>query len=215
MEGVYMRVEYIDKNGYLLETSEAVYVFDYVDGRLPSHYLRQDKPLLFFVSCRDENHYSEGIYSYRKTVILSYDVDVTPYSKVFKVRPDDVVHLGFAKVYVVNNPKQGVCYVIKENGRTYLFTGNMNLRFKDNAADEHTAYQKELFLNTMNELRKHGPYDLAIFDVSDEASVGHFLKYCEPRHVFPIGKLNNQLVDKDVLIYQPKYSNYIFEVKNV
>ena len=103
--------------------------------------------------------------------------------------------------------------MIEEKGRKYLFTGNMNLRFKDNVVDEHTAYQKELFLNTMNELRKHGPYDLAIFDVSDEASVGHFLKYCKPRHVFPIGKLNHQLVEGDISIYQPKYSNYIFEVK--
>lgn len=222
-----MHVEYINKNGYIVETKRAVYVFDYVDGRLPAAYLRNSKPLLFFVSNKDDAHYSQSVFSYSKTVVLSYDVDVIPYSKVFKMKHDDMLHLGFAKVFAIQVPSGGLSYIIKEVDTTLLYASHLSLYALDDGNKLTPAYEKELFFNAVKLIKAYEPFDIAILEVNSDLGDRHvdgleyILDRIEVGHVFPTNF--NELdpfiawhqTNNKFKFYQPKFTNHQFEVKNV
>ena len=65
-----IRIEYIQGFSYVLEYDKHVFIFDYVEGMLPSRYLKGDKIVHFIVSCLDEKHFSENICAYRKPIIV-------------------------------------------------------------------------------------------------------------------------------------------------
>ncbi|NLC64213.1 MAG: hypothetical protein GX753_00915 [Erysipelothrix sp.] len=215
-----MNVEYINKNGYIVETDRAVYVFDYVEGRLPAAYLRNGKPLLFFVSNNGVHHYSESIYNYRKTVVLSYDVDVTPYSRVFKMKSNEMIHLGFAKVYSFSDLNEGISYAIVEDDVRVFFGGRLNMNEND------SPYQNELYFDLVHKINKYAPYTIAILEVNINDGMRYmegaqyFINHCKPRHLFPLnfGELdgfNESIRNRELKFYMPKFSNHKFEVENV
>lgn len=55
-----MKITYIHHSGYLLETSRALLLFDFVEGTLPA--LDPDKDLFVFVSHRHGDHFSPKIF---------------------------------------------------------------------------------------------------------------------------------------------------------
>lgn len=72
-----MDITYIHHSGYLLESEHALFLFDFVEGTLPS--LDPEKELFVFVSHRHADHFSPRIFdlpaSHAKThFILSYDI---------------------------------------------------------------------------------------------------------------------------------------------
>ena len=55
-----IKVTYIGHSGFLLETQEANFLFDYYQGEIPQ--MDKDKPLVVFVSHRHEDHYNPVIF---------------------------------------------------------------------------------------------------------------------------------------------------------
>ena len=55
-----MKITYIKHSGYLLETEQALLLFDFVEGALPP--LDPAKDLFVFVSHRHEDHFSPKIF---------------------------------------------------------------------------------------------------------------------------------------------------------
>lgn len=222
-----MSVEYINDYGYIVETKQAVYVFDYVDGRLPSIYLRNDKPLLFFVSNKNQAHFSDSVFNYGKTVIFSYDVALAPYSKAFKMKSDDTIHLGFAKVVTIKNPKGGLCFVVKESDRHIFYGSDLNLYQVKGRSNPTPAYEKELFFNTIQSIKKHGPFDIAILEVNDKLKEHYmegpkyFLNHCEVTHLFPthfdgLDEFETYIKEETkTTLHIPKFTNHKFKVSHV
>lgn len=72
-----MTITYIHHSGYLLETEQALLLFDFVEGALPP--LDPAKDLFVFVSHRHEDHFSPKIFDLAAThprirFILSDDI---------------------------------------------------------------------------------------------------------------------------------------------
>lgn len=222
-----MSVEYISNFGYIVETKQAVYVFDYVDGRLPSIYLRNDKPLLFFVSNKNKNHFSDSVFNYGKTVIFSYDVELVPYNRVFKMKSEDTIHLGFAKVHAIKNPKGGLCFVVKEDNRSIFYGSDLNMYHVKGRSNPTPAFEKELFFNTIQSIKELEPFDVAILEVNANLKdyyidgPKYFLNHCNVRHVFPTNF--DAMTDFEKFIKEetqstlhiPKFTNHKFKVSDV
>lgn len=74
-----MKITYIHHSGFLVETQEVYYLFDYVKGELPR--LNTAKPILVFVSHGHTDHYNPEIFSLLTslkmehiTAVLSNDI---------------------------------------------------------------------------------------------------------------------------------------------
>lgn len=74
-----MQITYIGHSGFLVETSECYYLFDYYQGTLPS--LQTDKPILVFSSHVHQDHYNPAVFKLLKsmgmeqiTAVLSKDI---------------------------------------------------------------------------------------------------------------------------------------------
>ena len=62
-----LKITYIEHSGFLLETENAVFLFDYYKGALPQ--INPQKPLFVFVSHKHGDHYNPDIFSFRRIVL--------------------------------------------------------------------------------------------------------------------------------------------------
>ncbi|MCI7041266.1 MAG: MBL fold metallo-hydrolase [Lachnospiraceae bacterium] len=79
-----MQITYVYHSGFLVETTECYYLFDYYKGALPP--LKPDKPILVFASHSHGDHYNKDIFSLLKnmgikhiTAILAKDISPKKY----------------------------------------------------------------------------------------------------------------------------------------
>lgn len=186
-----INVEYIHDYGYIVETDHAIYIFDYVNGLLPSPYLLSGKETFFIVSSRHQENYSEAIYRFGKTVILSSDILVSPYRNVFKVSTGDTINLGFARIYVLPGAMSGVSYLIKEENISVYFAGSVQKFHSEGNAIEQ-RYEAQVFYDTIQTLSEFGPVDVVIARVNPElrdafdSGPRYIIENVEPLHFFPM-----------------------------
>ena len=62
-----MKIIYIAHSGFLLDTGNAYFLFDYYKGMLPA--IDKDKPLVVFVSHKHQDHFTPQIFSLADTQI--------------------------------------------------------------------------------------------------------------------------------------------------
>lgn len=226
-----MQVEYINHSGYIIETDQAVYVSDYVEGILPAHYLRCGKPLVFMVSNSDERHYSDTIYSYNKTVIIPHDVSVVLYDKLFIMSEGDELHLGFAKIYALPSSQEGLSYLIVEDNKKIFIAGGLNdWHYQDRLGKKQSDYYSEKFRVAMHEVIKYGPFDLMIFPVNPtigtnyDAGARYAIVSCAPKHFFVSQRPFSNSIDtfvewcnslKETKLYLPKHENKVFKLEEL
>lgn len=81
-----MKTTYIFHSGFLVETAECYYLFDYYMGTLPT--LKTDKPILVFASHRHPDHYNPEVFTLLKnmgmrqiTAVLAKDIPARNYPK--------------------------------------------------------------------------------------------------------------------------------------
>ena len=159
-----MNVEYIKDNGYVVETSRATYVFDYVEGNLSGHYLRRDKPLIFLVSKDDPTYFSQSILAYEKTMIFSDDFNFAPFRKVFMMAHNENIHLGFSQIFSFNSGNGGLSYLIKEADVSIFCGGPMGI--SQNSNKQQYAILKQNFMEAIRPVFEFAPVDILIFGVN-------------------------------------------------
>ena len=94
-----MKITYLYHSGFLAETKDCYYLFDYYRGELPP--LRTDKPILVFCSHGHPDHYNREVFSLLKglgmnsvTAILAKDISPRSYPE-----QTDVVRVTFHSRY--------------------------------------------------------------------------------------------------------------------
>ena len=126
-----IRIEYIQGFSYVLEYDKHVFIFDYVEGMLPSRYLKGDKIAHFIVSCLDEKHFSENIYAYRKPIISCQDLKKDYPEEIIVMKSGDVLRIGDFKIVCIGHPLTGTGYFLMTDHFTLLYTGNMRSQFNN------------------------------------------------------------------------------------
>ena len=83
-----MKITYIYHSGFLVETKERYYLFDYYKGSLPS--LDENKQILVFASHSHRDHYNKEVFSLLEKMGMKHVTAVLAKDILPKIYPDNV-----------------------------------------------------------------------------------------------------------------------------
>lgn len=185
--------EYCGKFGCVIETNNAIYIFDYTEGTLPSRYLISNKPKWMIVSRNNHEHYSESIHSYKIPTIYSYDFQSEKINKEILMEPGDSVHLGYATIHAHPTTRRGLCFSVVERKNRFYYGGDFNLWHWPNMFSEQQVVEEfHRFHRCLKSIKLKGPYDLAamvtssIMTVDSYRGAREFIQMIEPNVFAPL-----------------------------
>ena len=153
-----MKVTYIAHSGFLVEWEHFYTLFDWYTGELPP--LRQDKPLLVFVSHSHEDHFDKRIFTLPQTYpntrfILSHDIRLATrrweklgmtrelFALVTSLRSDSILatEAGGAALTVrtVHSTDIGVAFLLSAENRLVYHAGDLNWWHWTEEGDQYCA----------------------------------------------------------------------------
>ena len=157
-----MKITYIHHSGYLVETDQALLLFDFVEGTLPA--LTPEKDLFVFVSHRHEDHFSPKIFDLAAThprirFILSDDIwqNKVPdhlHGLTWFMDPGKVLEWkegGGLRVTAFKSTDEGVAFMVETGGYTIYHAGDLN-NWRWNGED--LAWNNNMSTNYRRELEK-------------------------------------------------------------
>src|SRR5690554_1089971 len=158
-------VEYIHHSGYVVETKDAILIFDFVAGNLPRHYLESNKSVIFFVTHSHEDHYNPGIFNYKKQVIVSDDVRIPTGKNALIVKENDSLIIEGMPVSVFGSTDLGVSFLVKTSEATVFHAGDLNhWHWKEESTQDEIDIATFQFLNILEDI-KGNTIDIAMFPV--------------------------------------------------
>lgn len=131
-----MKITYICHSGFLIETAECYYLFDYYKGGLPK--LNPRKPILVFASHRHPDHYNPGVFDKlteqgmeQVTAVLSKDIPRKSYpsgAEVLTVTFHQSYELPYhgGQLHTLHSTDQGVAFLIRCPEGTIYHAGDLN-----------------------------------------------------------------------------------------
>lgn len=188
-----LRIEYIRDFSYVLEYKNHVFIFDYVEGMLPSRYLKGDKIVHFVVSCLSGEHFSDSIYAYQKPIIACHDLKKDYSEEVIVMRPGDVLRIGDFKLVSIGDPLVGNAYFLMTDRFNLLYTGNMRSQLHNQAMlDRKREYAMIQYATLNNALHRVANVDILITELNPflgpdyDEDARYLVELHEPKYFFPI-----------------------------
>lgn len=214
-------VEYLSHSGYVVETDKIILIFDYVNGILPSKYLKSDKQCCFFITHHHSDHFSQSVFSYKKTVVMSDDINLDSFFNVFKVRDGDMIVCDKISVKVFGSTDEGVSFLVSDGDVNIFHAGDLNnWHWKDESTSEEIEFAQKSFLDIVAQVAEY-PIDIAMFPVDarmgSEFDLGarQFVDRCQPTHFFPMHfRSVDSLLPMQVYLKNFKHINYYMPLKN-
>lgn len=202
-----VRVTYLGHSGFLVETMEALLLFDYYIGELPG--LPQDKPLFVFVSHRHGDHFNPEIFKLAKThsqvtYLLSHDIRLTPlHMRRWGVEPEETERIrslkaretyeipGLGTVETLKSTDEGVAFLVTAQGRTIFHAGDLNWWLWKG---EDKGWLGNMTANFQREIQRiqGREIDLAFLPLDDRQEewfykgMDWYLRSCRVRWAFPM-----------------------------
>jgi L-ascorbate metabolism protein UlaG (beta-lactamase superfamily) len=214
-------VEYLSHSGYVVETDKIIMIFDYVNGILPSKYLKSDKQCCFFITHHHSDHFSQSVFSYKKTVVMSDDINLDSFFNVFKVRAGDMLVCDKISVKVFGSTDEGVSFLVSDGDVNIFHAGDLNnWHWKDESTSEEIEFAQKSFLDIVAQVAEY-PIDIAMFPVDarmgSEFDLGarQFVDRCQPTHFFPMHfRSVDSLLPMQIYLKNFKHINYYIPLKN-
>lgn len=214
-------VEYLSHSGYVVETDKIILIFDYVNGILPSKYLKSDKQCCFFITHHHSDHFSQSVFSYKKTVVMSDDINLDSFFNVFKVRAGDMLVCDKISVKVFGSTDEGVSFLVSDGDVNIFHAGDLNnWHWKDESTSEEIEFAQKAFLDIVAQVAEY-PIDIAMFPVDarmgSEFDLGarQFVDRCQPTHFFPMHfRSVDSLLPMQIYLKNFKHINYYIPLKN-
>ncbi len=197
-----MTIDYLGHSGFLVETEQAVLLFDYYVGNLSL--LRQkavDKPLFVLVSHRHADHFDPKIFSLaggQRTVkyLLSFDIKGDPSvpknCDVLFLDADKTYRVeGLGTVQTLASTDEGVAFLITTPHETLFHAGDLNWWDWPGEDPAWLAEQETVFKREIRKL-KDVPIDLAFVVLDDRLEenfakgLAFFLAECTVGRVLPM-----------------------------
>ena len=133
-----MIITYIDHSGFLVETADCYYIFDYFKGILPP--LQPEKPVLVFSSHGHHDHYAPEVFDLLTargmqciTAVLSDDISPeqlpksTGHLSIISVAPHRSYDLpGGTTVHTLRSTDEGVAFLLQCPEGTLYHAGDLN-----------------------------------------------------------------------------------------
>lgn len=222
-----MKITYLYHSGFLAETKDCYYLFDYYRGELPP--LNTDKPILVFCSHRHPDHYNREVFSLLKglgmnsvTAILAKDISPRSYPE-----QTNVVRVTFHSRYelpqntvleTLQSTDAGVAFLVRCREGILYHAGDLNDWVW---AGETAQYNKQMTgsyrheIDLLKDLLKEEYVDAAFLplDPRQEADYAqgilYFLKKIKVKRVYPMHYWEKPGVISRFLREYPQYQNLI------
>ena len=206
-----MKVTYIEHSGFLVETGDCYFLFDYYKGGIPQ--MNPEKDIVVFVSHKHGDHYNSAIFGLLKEYphvqyVLSQEVpvkwfiheeaeagrDVTPYLCKVRKNLDYELPLSRGKVVKIHTLKStdlGVAYLVQYDGETIYHAGDLNLWLWAGETAQANENMKKAFYSSMEYLQDR-EVDAAFVPLDprqeDDAFAGleAYLEVTKTKKVFPM-----------------------------
>ena len=188
-----MKVTYLGHSGFLVETDDAYFLFDYYKGTVPE--LDISKKMFVFVSHGHYDHYSKRIYGFRKEFeeiyyILSWDVPAGS-EKVYHLRPGEETEIAGCSVRTLRSNDEGVAFLVRYHGKTLYHAGDLNWWHWEGEPEEYNTGMRRSYQSEINKLQGE-KIDAAFVPVDPRLGeqycwgIDCFMKRTDTKDVFPM-----------------------------
>ena len=190
-----IRVTYLGHSGFLVETQEMYFLFDYYKGEFPR--FDKDKKMLVFASHAHYDHYGKAIYGLREqfknlSYILSSDIPVEEGDDVFRIGPCEEKVIAGCRIRTIRSNDQGVAFLVKDGeGHTFYHAGDLNWWHWEGEPDEYNKGMRRSYQAEINKLQPER-IDAAFVPVDPRLGeqycwgIDCFMKRTRTKYVFPM-----------------------------
>lgn len=200
-----MRVTYLGHSGFLAETQQAYYLFDYIRGEIPV--LKKGRPLYVFASHSHGDHFIQEIFGGEKVpeadgYILSYDIKKKfrrsgvrwledKKDRLFWAMPGNEIALPGCRVRPLKSTDLGVAYLIQEEACTIYHAGDLNWWHWEGEALSWNRNMEVNYKRIIDSI-KECQVDLAFVPLDPRLGTAYwygmeyFLNRVSVKHVFPM-----------------------------
>ena len=217
-----MEITYINHSGFLLETRDCYYIFDYYKGELPN--LDKEKEVIVFCSHFHKDHFNPQIFGILDDMGMTYQAvlanDIRKRNHLSGMKITYVYH---DQTYNLDNGTQvdtllsndsGVAFIVKTKEGIIYHAGDLNDWYWDG---ESKTDNQRLTSAYRAEIRKiKGMYFDAAFVPLDPRQGDHyadgilyFLKNVDCNVIFPMHYWNDANVIKRFITEYPQYKSRI------
>lgn len=218
-----MKVTYIFHSGFLMETPQSYYIFDYYKGALPP--LRPDKPAVVFSSHGHGDHYNPEIFQMLKDMgmqhilgVLSKDIPTKKYpadTQIIKVHGRREYALpGGESLETLISTDEGVAFVLDTGFGVIYHAGDLNDWTWEGESDSSNRQMRGSYRSHIDSLKgKTIDYAFLPLDPRQEKhyadGMAYFLSVVSPRAVFPMHYWQQPDVINRFLSEYPQYKGIV------
>ncbi len=169
-----MKVTYIEHSGFLLDTGDVYFLFDYYKGILPK--LDKKKPLVVFVSHKHQDHFNPWIFSladmhldtlfilakgvpYKNLAVkFSKQLAAQGLNSILPLKKDisTIIMLSNGKelkIRTLRSTDEGVAFLLSYKGRRYYHAGDLNLWVLDGEDEQENKNMEKKYFTEMEKLK--------------------------------------------------------------
>ncbi|WFA08251.1 MBL fold metallo-hydrolase [Tissierella sp. Yu-01] len=170
-----MKVEYIFHSGFTVETDNYFLVFDYYKGDIEL----KDKKTLVFCSHAHHDHFNPEIFNWMDKnknllYVMSSDIDTKPSIHTYILDPYEDLKLHDIEINTFGSTDQGVSYLIKVEGKTIFFAGDLNWWYWNDDSDKEKFEMEKAFKDEIEKIKGHN-IDLSFFPVDPRLEENYYL----------------------------------------
>lgn len=222
-----MKVTYLNHSGFLVETKNCYYIFDYYKGALPQ--LDKSKPAILFCSHFHQDHFNPEIFKLLEQrgmnyqSVLAKDINKKKYPEGVKVTTayhDKTYSLDYeTEVCTLLSTDSGVAYLVKTTEGTIYHAGDLNDWFWEGEPDRENQQMTSRYRAEIDKL-KNIPVDVSfvVLDPRQEAhytdGMLYFLQTVDCNAVYPMHYWNEPEVIDRFLADYPQYQTRIRNTEN-
>lgn len=226
-----MKVTYIHHSGFLVETGQCYYLFDYESGTLPA--LDPGKPIVVLASHAHSDHYQPSVFSLLKgmgmthiTAVLSRDI---PAGRV----PEDIscLFVTHGRRYTLPQGQnletflstdEGVAFLIQDGQALFYHAGDLNDWVWEEESDEYNrrmtdSYRKQVHLLAQSLQDRALTAAFVVLDPRQEKDydrgLTYFLRHIRCSHIYPMHYWDQPEIIQRFLQEHPQYQNRIMHTQ--
>lgn len=223
-----MNITYIYHSGFLVETAECYFLFDYYRGSLPA--LKPDKPILVFASHNHQDHYNSDIFRLLKeqglgdiTAVLAKDIPSKRYPKAgvkcIRAKAHQTYELGcHTTVKTLLSTDAGVAFLVQCPEGTIYHAGDLNDWVWEGESEQYNkqmtgSYRHEIGL--LRDMLEGRAVDVAFIPLDPRQEKDYargmlcFLERIAVKEVFPMHYWEQPEIISQFLESYPQYSENI------
>ena len=234
-----MTVTYIGHSGFLLETEDAYFLFDYFKGTIPE--LKNNKSIIVFSSHRHHDHFNPEIFELIKIYpdiryVLSYDIPLKRHLKKYENQGIDLAKNILItkknietmlklpngkdlKISTFRSTDEGVAFLLEYDNKVYYHAGDLNCCYWK---EEPKSYRNNLIQLYIREIQKMDNLKIDVAFVPLDPRLEEtaykgleiFMEHTNPQIVFPMHCWGKYDIISSFLNTHPEYKEKIRMINN-